>query len=538
MPLLLTLYIFFFAYLTYRSARLALSLLIVLLPSYLIRFTVFGVPFTLLEVSIWTVAITWFFLKYQEHQGLPLPRPSLALSESNPFRPYFFPILLWLLVATVSVVISPNLFSALGIWKAYFIEPLLVFAIFVVEFRGTPERHWPVYALGIAALAIALGAWFQKVTGLFIPEPYALAESFKVTSFFSYPNAVGLFLAPVIALYGTWVLYSAKHGSRLLWLMVVFLFGLVAIVFSVTKGAWVGVVVGILFGAFLALTGSRRVILVGVATLALIAIFVVPPTRVALLNQVTLHSPSGKMRIVVWQETLALLRDHPIVGSGLAGYQSALVPYHQEWRHDVSPYKLEIFLYPHNVFLNAWTELGVAGLLVFVWLLGAFFHTAWQRRGQALSIAAMAAMVALLVHGLVDVPYFKNDLSILFWVIMAIPLLESRRVHVLNVGSESYNQLMRGLKRVEARLFDRQQRDIQVGDLLLCYPHHNTYECMRAEVIEVTPRPSFTELLAAFHPAELGFDNHEHGMAVLRERYSEEDENYLGVVGIRLRPLN
>ena len=30
----------------------------------------------------------------------------------------------------------------------------------------------------------------------------------------------------------------------------------------------------------------------------------------------------------------------------------------------------------------------------------------------------MATMVALLVHGLVDVPYFKNDLSVLFWLIV------------------------------------------------------------------------------------------------------------------------
>ncbi len=31
-------------------------------------------------------------------------------------------------------------------------------------------------------------------------------------------------------------------------------------------------------------------------------------------------------------------------------------------------------------------------------------------------------MTALLIHGLVDVPYFKNDLAMLFWIIYALGL--------------------------------------------------------------------------------------------------------------------
>ncbi|MBU1180368.1 hypothetical protein KJ885_05475, partial [Patescibacteria group bacterium] len=38
-------------------------------------------------------------------------------------------------------------------------------------------------------------------------------------------------------------------------------------------------------------------------------------------------------------------------------------------------------------------------------------------------ITAICAMSALLIHGLVDVPYFKNDLSILFWIIFSMPFI-------------------------------------------------------------------------------------------------------------------
>jgi len=34
-------------------------------------------------------------------------------------------------------------------------------------------------------------------------------------------------------------------------------------------------------------------------------------------------------------------------------------------------------------------------------------------------------MIVLLVHGLVDTPYFKNDLSVLFWLIIGLGIAEA-----------------------------------------------------------------------------------------------------------------
>jgi hypothetical protein len=43
---------------------------------------------------------------------------------------------------------------------------------------------------------------------------------------------------------------------------------------------------------------------------------------------------------------------------------------------------------------------------------------------RPMALATLAAFVALLAHGMVDVPFFKNDLSILFWFLLAmIPVL-------------------------------------------------------------------------------------------------------------------
>jgi O-antigen ligase len=69
--------------------------------------------------------------------------------------------------------------------------------------------------------------------------------------------------------------------------------------------------------------------------------------------------------------------------------------------------------------LNFWSEIGLFGLLAFLGIIVWFYKIGIRNREYGISIILMAAMTALLVHGLVDVPYFKNDLSVLFWILVA-----------------------------------------------------------------------------------------------------------------------
>lgn len=101
-----------------------------------------------------------------------------------------------------------------------------------------------------------------------------------------------------------------------------------------------------------------------------------------------------------------MLADNPLLGAGLNGYPTALAPY-----HDATFY--EIFQYPHNIFLNVWSELGLLGLTGLI--IGAVLiaRTTWRRKNDVLVLAFSAALLVMLIHGLVDVPFFKNDLAIL-----------------------------------------------------------------------------------------------------------------------------
>ena len=103
---------------------------------------------------------------------------------------------------------------------------------------------------------------------------------------------------------------------------------------------------------------------------------------------------------------------------------------------------MEIYLYPHNIFLNFWSELGILGALIFDWLivkyliisLGLFLFNKKIKQNSVnryLALGLFSAMIVILVHGLVDVPFFKNDLAALFFILLALLgslMVESRRL--------------------------------------------------------------------------------------------------------------
>jgi O-antigen ligase len=127
---------------------------------------------------------------------------------------------------------------------------------------------------------------------------------------------------------------------------------------------------------------------------------------------VFLQDYSGGVRLSQWGETAMLLRDHALFGVGLGGYPAALAPYHTDVQY-------EIFQYPHNLFLNQWVELGMLGVVALVWLIVAGGRELW-RDHSVVTMASGAALVTMVIHGLVDVPFYKNDLAVLTALLLGI----------------------------------------------------------------------------------------------------------------------
>ena len=117
----------------------------------------------------------------------------------------YLEIILLLIVALVSAGVAGFTNASLGILKAYFIEPVMFFIVFVNVFKIKENRNKIFWALAISAFVVSLVAIYQWLNGNLLPA--AWQGSGRVTGVFPYPNALGLYLGPmVILLFGFFIL--------------------------------------------------------------------------------------------------------------------------------------------------------------------------------------------------------------------------------------------------------------------------------------------------------------------------------------------
>ena len=123
---------------------------------------------------------------------------------------------------------------------------------------------------------------------------------------------------------------------------------------------------------------------------------------------------SRAMRLMIWRDSLQLVRSHPWIGVGPAHYGLEL-PAHRsisgqrEWRELMGRRGNQPY-HAHNEFLETWAETGVFGLLALVWLLAAGMRAAWRAArdtdvashvsDHAVALGCLGGIVAASAHAL------------------------------------------------------------------------------------------------------------------------------------------
>jgi len=387
-----------------------IGLIALALPTYLVRFSIGGVPFTLLEFLIYAV-----FAYGLANMGY--------CQWSRLKTKIWLPIGLLLLAAIISVAISPLKIAALGQLKAFFIDPVLVLWLIIcyLDFKDT---KWVSLGLIGSGLIVSIHVIIQKILG-------QVTFDGRVIGLFGYsPNYLALFLAPIAIIgiiYGLMVFSKNRFFSYFLWSSSIL--NIIAIMFSGSRGGLVALITGLAFyfiwknWSTLLNNKFKKLSLLG---LLLIVIF----TAVYFFKPNFNLSPqnggrtvtSNNIRWEIWRTSWELIKKEPFLGVGLANYQESfnkLTAKRVNFPEYITPYALT----PHNIFLMFWLSTGLIGLLAFIWILILFYQIGFKYRRYQFSALLLSIMTVILVQGLVDTPYFKNDLSIIFWLVVGCMLL-------------------------------------------------------------------------------------------------------------------
>lgn len=365
------------------------------LPLYLVRFRIGPLPTTLLEVYLLVlfVAATLGFGMVSWSKGWK------SMSE------WKWPVALWSIATLAAVFWSPSIVTGLGLWRAYVLEPVLVFVL-LFGLREVVDRKQIEQSMRIVITIVGFWAIYQFITGQGIPSPWnvSIADGRRATGPFPYPNALALFVVPFGAyLFSRWI-----EAKREWWLLVSWAMAGLAAFLAKSDGGMLALAAATWF--VLVFRKKTRRLAIALAVVGVITIALVAPLRNAFIEQATFSGWSGRVRTWTWTETWNMLKDRPVLGAGFGGYPTVFKPYHEKTF-------IEIFQYPHTIVFNVWSEAGLVGLFAFGWII-----VTWVRR--RVSWIAMAPLIAILIHGLVDVPYFKNDLAIAFWLLAFLATIQ------------------------------------------------------------------------------------------------------------------
>ncbi len=409
MNAILIISLIFFFFLSFLRPKFAIYLISAGLSLYLIRFSIFSIPTTLVELLIYLLVLSILF------KEILLKRNSFSLFKTS----FELPIFLLLIAGLISVIISPEKRTSLGILKAYFIDPILLF--YAISFLNKFPNSYKfkrnlIFALGIGAVIISI---IGLVQFFFFPS---YLQDGRIKSVFLSPNYLGLYLGPI------WMLL---FSSLIVWkgLLSKICFGIflvplsLAVYFSYSRGTWLGILGAlVIFLCFLLRKefklSKKLVFLIGGGLGILILLFIIKGLYFLGLIPSFRTIAADELRIEIWKTSLLLLKDHFIFGLGLGSFKKIFTEFTSTWINYpefISPHAIT----PHNLILNFWLQTGILGLIAFLWILIKFFK---KGKISFLAPVLIPTMSVILIHGLVDTPYWKNDLSCLFWILLSLSL--------------------------------------------------------------------------------------------------------------------
>ena len=272
--------------------------------------------------------------------------------------------------------------------------------------------------------AIALATWSDEASILLNTE--------RLYGSLGNPNLLGGYLVPIVPLAIGAALHWRSWPSRLLAAVTAALAG-TALVLTYSRGAWLGLAAGLacfalLWGWFALprLQGRRQAVFCGLLLAALIGAVamsgLLEPLQVRLLSALAGRGDSSvNFRINVWMAAWQMLRDYVWtgIGPGQDAFNRVYPLYQQPMFNALSAYSMPLELA---------VELGIAGLLAGIAVFWHALHQGLRQLKVAVAtteergwpqIGAMAAVVGLGAHGLVDTIFLRPEVQLVWWLCIA-----------------------------------------------------------------------------------------------------------------------
>lgn len=194
----------------------------------------------------------------------------------------------------------------------------------------------------------------------------------------------------------------------------------VALLLNGTRGAWIAVVLTLLFYGFFILRKNPKYLFGLVAVLIAIGMLMinVPHFKHRIDTITDTKYRSNSERLLMWHSAWNMFLDHPITGVGIGNYEKA---YQEQY---ISPNAKErTQSHAHNNFLQVLADRGIIGFLGFNYLFGYILYSSYRRYTKTKNLWGMAVFlvtISLLLQGLTEYNVGNSAVIRMYWFLIGL----------------------------------------------------------------------------------------------------------------------
>ena len=361
-------------------------------------------PFSisLAQICVFTAVVAWL---------ASMTKAAPLLTQKFPL---WMPWLFFALFTLASAFHAPD--SLRSLIKARELTQIMIFYLAMNVIQDDREAIWLLKALLAATSFIALYA-----LGVSLPGTLSLAN--RPSGFFSIYMTLGGFLLVTGLLAFSYLMVPSRERKSV-WVYTSVLLILSALMTTLSRSAWIGLVVGT---AVVVVASGRKKVGLCLALVTVLVVFIAPHSiRQRVKSMVNLRDKTAVERIYMWNSGLQMFMEKKFLGFGPGRIQENYTRYANPEVTPKSPSHL------HNNMVHLAAERGILALGAWIWVWIGYFVLVIRRIRNTRDapfgtrfrmVGGLAVAAGFLSAGMFEYNFGDSEVVMLVFMAIALPFM-------------------------------------------------------------------------------------------------------------------
>lgn len=327
-----------------------------------------------------------------------------------------FPIFAFFLWGLISLLTATDLRYSINEIKGEMGTYFLLFYLVINNLQDEEKIKGLINTLALGVFTMS----FYGIMEFLQREHSSITDVIKVNSL-----AVDLGVYLVLTIPTVFILQKLSGSIKeKIFISVIILLSIGALYLTHNRAAWIAFIAQAIL-----LIGIKKKwkTLLATVTLAII-IATISPVKDIFTHEVSVPSQTGEMvkretflsRLAIWEEGIEKVKKHPLTGIGY-GRESfkKTFPDSPAMKEDSGLW------HTHNIFMETALEIGIPGLIIFIWLLYSLTKSLIKGMktmvgfGGALMTSLLIVLIGFIIRNQFDYIYV-DDTALMFWLLMGM----------------------------------------------------------------------------------------------------------------------